>query len=95
MKKLMSILLLLLSSKSFAGFVGSHYSQDQLRFETRCEIPICRSSDYGKEFVSYCNFQRQSTTHIGQPVYVWIDEDYDTCYCPCDYAFENKVTSQN
>ena len=90
---MMSALALFVGLNANAGFLGDHYSPDQLRFENRCGIPICRANDNGKGFVQYCNFQRQSTIHIGQPVYVWYG-DNSKCYCPCDYAFEYEVTKQ-
>lgn len=94
MRKLMTALVLLLGFSANAGFVGDHYSYDQIRFENRCEIPICRASDNGRGFVQYCNFQRQSTIPNGQPVYVWLGNN-SKCYCPCDYAFENEVMQNN
>jgi len=94
MKRFLSVIVFLSGLNAHAGFLGDSYSNDQLRFENRCGIPICRANDNGKGFVKYCELKRQSTVHFGQPVYVWHGDNGSKCYCPCDYAFEYEVTRQ-
>lgn len=92
MKKLIYGISLLVGCFAQANFLGARYSSEQLRFENRCSIQICRANDNGQGFIKYCAFQHGSyIPGTDMPVYIWHGEQRK-CYCPCDYDFENQVS---
>ncbi len=92
MKKWISGILIFTGFFAEANFLGTRYSNDQLRFESRCGIPVCRANDNGHNFIKYCAFQHGSNIPSSDlPVYVWHGQSL-RCYCPCDYDFENQVS---